>query len=411
LKILIPETLAHHFDSNIVINRLKDEACLDSVEFSKLYILSISSPKLANKLHALTLVIFKQVLEDFNKQDPNQQIEVLTITMLVPEPSIPVILGKGGSNLQKIQEKSFTEIKIQEKSNFIMYRKVEISGRTLDIETAVKQILLATKHFPTPPVKTSEDFNSKIKFILKTSLQRKLITEDFVVEFENKFGVQVKWKSCSKQMKVTLEGSHLNCKDAVNDFVVLVALSDPENSNRIFLTIPSTSIVKIIGPKGKLIRDISSNSGGAKITILADKNMAKEQKNSEAVVEGNSETKLAAVINLFELLNNIRKERQFPMMGCDEVYTLGAVVPDVLVSKLIGKGGITVKNMMDGSDCSIAFLEPDKKLYTAENERGRMVSLKGNTKSISTAMKLLLNNIEKFKREENNAENKTFKKS
>ena len=56
LQILIPQTFIEHFSNSENQARLKAEADLDSVEFSALYILTLDSSKLANKLHALNLV-------------------------------------------------------------------------------------------------------------------------------------------------------------------------------------------------------------------------------------------------------------------------------------------------------------------------------------------------------------------
>ena len=52
--------------------------------------------------------------------------------------------------------------------------------------------------------------------------------------------------------------------------------------------------------------------------------------------------------------------------------------------------------MMDESECSIAFLDNFKGLKTPDGEKGRMVSLKGNTKVICNAAKLIVEHIDKI---------------
>lgn len=319
----------------------------------------------------------------------------MSLGLIIPEASIPVLLGRGSSHLQKIQEKSFTEIKIHEKSNLLLYRKIEIIGRNLDIETAVKHVLLSTRSFQAPRIVTNEEFSSKITFAVKTSNQ-KLSTEELAKDLEASLNVQSKLKETKKFLRLSVKGNHCKCKEAIERVVRKMECVDVENKDKIVILIPYSYVVKVIGPKGKLIKEISASSGGAKVIILADKNFSREQKKSEVVVEGSTESKIAALISLFELINSIRKEEEFQVKNLNDVICLGAVVPDRLVSKLIGKGGVTVKNMMDESDCSIAFLDSDKRLSTPEGEKGRMVTLKGNPKSISAAIELLLTNIEKF---------------
>ena len=77
------------------------------------------------------------------------------------------------------------------------------------------------------------------------------------------------------------------------------------------LYIPSYAIVKIIGPKGSLIKELSHNSGGAKIIILGDKNSTKDQKNTKVVIEGTFDSKRFAVLSLFELIDQIRHENNY----------------------------------------------------------------------------------------------------
>ena len=164
------------------------------------------------------------------------------------------------------------------------------------------------------------------------------------------------------------------------------------------LYIPSYAIVKIIGPKGSLIKEISHNSGGARIIILGDKNSTKEQKNTRVVIEGSFDSKKTAIITLFGLIDDIRRENNFQWKEPEIRHTLSAIVPDHLVSKLIGKKGENVKRMMDESECSIAFLEKIKGVRTSEGEKGRIVALKGNSKVISDAVKVLLEQIDKIER-------------
>lgn len=52
--------------------------------------------------------------------------------------------------------------------------------------------------------------------------------------------------------------------------------------------------------------------------------------------------------------------------------------------------------MMDESECSIAFLDSIKGLKTPEGEKGRLVALKGNSSVISSAVRILLEQISKI---------------
>ena len=99
---------------------------------------------------------------------------------------------------------------------------------------------------------------------------------------------------------------------------------------------------------------------------------------------------------MFNLVNEIRRENNYEWKEPSVRYTLSAIVPAHLVSKLIGKKGENVKRIMDESECSIAFLENIKGVRTPEGEKGRMVALKGNTKVICAAVRILLEQIEKI---------------
>ena len=145
-----------------------------------------------------------------------------------------------------------------------------------------------------------------------------------------------------------------------------------------------------------MIKEISHNSGGARIIILGDKNTTKDQKNTRVVIEGSFDSKKSAVLSLFELIDEIRRENNYQWKEPGLRYTLSVIVPDILVSKLIGKKGENVKRMMDESECSIAFLDSIKGLKTPEGEKGRLVALKGNSSVISSAVRILLEQISKI---------------
>ena len=126
-------------------------------------------------------------------------ITSLKLTILVPEPSISIIIGRNESQINKIQERSYTEIKVLDRTQGSLYRKIEIEGRPIDIEAAVKYILILVKDYNASPLKTKKkEFRSKLKFLLSNIKEKTLMPYELKSTIEKNFNIQIKSKIIEK---------------------------------------------------------------------------------------------------------------------------------------------------------------------------------------------------------------------
>ena len=80
-----------------------------------------------------------------------------------------------------------------------------------------------------------------------------------------------------------------------------------------------------------------------------------------------------------------------------DVMTINIAVPEGMVSRLIGKNGDNVKNMIHKSGCNISFQKPGgSDIQTSEGQEARMCTLKGTTSQIASGVKVLMEQIIKL---------------
>ena len=114
-------------------------------------------------------------------------------------------------------------------------------------------------------------------------------------------------------------------------------------------------------------------------------------------IDGSSESKKQAIMNIFRMMkdgNGSKRKSISPRK--DTTISIDVTVPDRMVSRLIGKKGEHVKNMIDKSGCSITFHKTFESVYTPEGEEARLCTLKGNTGSISIAVRTILEQVNKL---------------
>lgn len=76
------------------------------------------------------------------------------------------------------------------------------------------------------------------------------------------------------------------------------------------------------------------------------------------------------------------------------MMTINVTVPDGMVSRLIGKNGDNVKNMMHKSGCNISFQKPGGgDVQTPEGQEARMCTLKGTTSQIASGVRVLMEQV------------------
>lgn len=76
---------------------------------------------------------------------------------------------------------------------------------------------------------------------------------------------------------------------------------------------------------------------------------------------------------------------------------LNIIVPDDLVSRLIGKNGETVKNLMNRTKTTINYFKEGNNpaVSTTEGQKGRLCTIKGKSADVAQAVELILADIHK----------------
>lgn len=167
------------------------------------------------------------------------------------------------------------------------------------------------------------------------------------------------------------------------------------------LLIPSKHASKIIFS----LRDIASQARGARIKVVNDRKS--DYEDTVVSVEGNLSAKQDSSIILFKHLEKQidSPRRKSPSPRKDRRYrerdqsSMIVSVPDDFVARLIGRKGETVKNMMDLSGCSITFHKQLEGIKTPEGDNARLCTLKGSINSITSAVRVLLENVNKLERD------------
>lgn len=115
------------------------------------------------------------------------------------------------------------------------------------------------------------------------------------------------------------------------------------------------------------------------------------------LIDGNPNSKKEAVMMIFRVIKDgDGSKRKSPSPRKDISTCVDVTVPDRMVSRLIGKKGEHVKNMIDKSGCSITFHKIFEGVLTPEGEDARLCTLKGNTSSISIAVRIILEQVSKL---------------
>jgi hypothetical protein len=133
------------------------------------------------------------------------------------------------------------------------------------------------------------------------------------------------------------------------------------------------------------------NTSSSKIRAVSE--------NDEYVIniDGPADSKKQAIMNMFRVMkdgNGSKRKSDSPRK--DTSIAVDVTVPDRMVSRLIGKKGEHVKNMIDKSGCSITFHKNFEGVFTPEGEEARLCTLKGNTGSISIAVRTILEQVSKL---------------
>lgn len=197
---------------------------------------------------------------------------------------------------------------------------------------------------------------------------------------------------------------------------------------------------------GSLIRELAQKSRGARIKVQSDRETEKEMENTIVTIEGSIHSQQDAAVLIFKELENFRSSARYRKRSYtpdrssryssihlgpqhdwyreerdnryerdlrperqeryeryersdrsdrdSEGLNVQITVPDVLVSRLIGRNGDNVKSIMNKAGCNISFQQKSSEdLRMPDGAEARLCTFKGNSTAISTAVKLLVEQI------------------
>lgn len=287
-------------------------------------------------------------------------------------------------------------------------KQIKISGRLGDIERCIKEIhgFLLDKR-PSPEPKPVVFDKSSAKFVIPEDCVTNFLGRNglFVRRLKADYEVDVKivksegFPCRDSDSIVVVTGKHRHIKRSIKVVVekILESLETSYLPDFIIKMLIFSSMVKeLIGPQGSIIKDISKKAGNAKIKVLSDSEMEKNQQFTIVNIDGNFESKAEAAGKIYEILDKSEKAPTV-IPPEDEELRIYVSVPDHLVARLIGKSGENVKALMNKAKCKISFQKtPSTELRSTEGEKIRMCFVSGNSTCISRGVKLLLEQIAKL---------------
>jgi hypothetical protein len=213
-------------------------------------------------------------------------------------------------------------------------------------------------------------------------------------------------------------------------------------SERTRLLVPSKIAASVIGIGGLTVQEIAKKSQGSMIRVMLDKPADRENRLAEISIRGPQEARIKAVNLIIERLegdltapssasvnprSRVRsrsrsssRHSHTPMRPTPAPLNLQApshistrdpdcrspvqtavslAVADVLVSRLVGKGGENVKALMSRSGCSMIFQQQaNSKIQTPTGSLAQLCTVTGSIDEIAQGVKLLLEQIKELEK-------------
>mmetsp|Transcript_9749 Transcript_9749/g.19069 ORF Transcript_9749/g.19069 Transcript_9749/m.19069 type:complete len:445 (+) Transcript_9749:1980-3314(+) len=426
LTLVLSQSLLDRFDNRDLLDSMRRRSQVSSLTLSRLD---------TQKSEDRGLIVMKdrdseKVMRCFRLfVDEHTRIgsgDVICVIMMIPDRMVAQIIGRGGKQINKFSSSSKTVISILERTFESPDRRVSIEGEHSSVEAAVREIYSMICRN-----RTSHPEAGMAKFIIPSNCAGFIIGREgyFTKSLRETFSVEVKimkadGRPCSEtESIVTLLGSLENCKEAVSPLLKKISEAmaniDTTNSHtkeKTRLIIPAYMAVKLIGKGGSTIREIMKNASGSSIHVLSDKNSERDLVQVEVNIRGPLPARIEATVLILDKVNEIstsqhhtpepveqkplrspvRRSRSRSRSPRTEV---SVTVPNMLVSRLIGKRGDNVKALMSRSGCIMNFQQANEsEILTPEGSQARLCTVQGSTRAIAFGVKLLLEQIQEFEK-------------
>ncbi|CAG9327595.1 unnamed protein product [Blepharisma stoltei] len=418
LMLLIPESLVSHFINPEVTNHIKEESKIDKIcifepdGVTREKIIALYSVDLSKQLQAFHLIIndFLAIGDYKMKEDG--------IIILIPENMVSLLIGKGGKQVKYLQEKSNTNISVYDKKSLASDRQVKIVGRPMEIETAAKAIyqLIRDRNFSPESKPAPSPGRSQVRFVVPSTCAGILIGKGglFTKRIKSEFDVDIRLiKGDRRPLRddehtAILTGSQSGVSQAIPKIIQKIdeaMVNDGFNDPSVKMLVTPSQKLRLLSSGSAALKEIEYRSRCGKIRVLIDKRADRDD-DVIVAIEGPPVPKEDATIMIFEFLEknydtppqrrNSPSPRREPR---DDRSNISITVPDKLVARLIGRKGEQVKNMMDMSSCCITFHKTYEGVDTPEGDKARLCTLKGSTSSIASAVRIILENVNKLEQD------------
>ncbi|CAI2360103.1 unnamed protein product [Moneuplotes crassus] len=300
----------HEFIDRDYLDDLKKKYHLDGIQIDKTLTLPdiqgdicrITSPSIEDKVEAADSIIRTIVKSnDKNKINPEKYRDIPgynprnTVMILIPEGMVAIVIGKNGKRIKSLSKNTNTKIVVSQPIVGFTQRSVTIKGYYKEISDSIFEIhrIMEDKAH----LVSQYEFEPDIIDLNKIELEAKLVFHHKVTNFFKDKGIR---NVCYKnKVDFTARAPVANDQVIVKNERVLIMTGLIRNVEKCIhwimekaheykyakakILVPGNLVSKLIGSKGCLIREISSKSGGAHVSVLSDKKM--ERISSEILVE------------------------------------------------------------------------------------------------------------------------------
>lgn len=311
-------------DDERAIKTIQDEFGIKRIEFDHDHMipgLAGSVIKIQDNSYSAKHDALQAILKAAFHDHQRDSLKNHSLTILVPEGMVSLLIGARGKQINNIMRDSKTHIIVNPAIQNMTYRTVHIDGTMHHICHAC-EIIYRTLEDVSPNVENIEKLPEPLE-LHKTKLIAKIIfpksSVGFIIgkeggwikELCEKHYISIKFQQdfsirCVKKDEAVclLNGSLADVIDSIT--ILLKRFHEFENVSKHYaydvvkLLIPNTYVTKLIGAKGCMIREIAAKAGGAQIKILSDKQSEREVQECLVTIAGSLANKQDAVCTILE---------------------------------------------------------------------------------------------------------------
>jgi transcription antitermination factor NusA-like protein len=429
LTLFVPHHISAEMNDDELINRV-----VETTDTTIKFVETTHSREFTDSLFIIEGKTFEAKIDAFealvNKMQGLQSRFRFDLKIGIHNSLVSILIGKGGSQIERIQKQSNTKI-------MVVDPKTNLSDRIVIIEGNKEDCIVAVKLVYGKLMDSSSEAKLIVKFLVHQYMQDNFnlqFTKHLRTEFNVTFSLKKAYVDGTEELQAVnftqwLNGSSSDCKRSLAHFLAVLEhssrlgsddsklrmivpktigshLFSTEDSSKV--TTDATPLTASIASSGS--RQSSSSSLSSRVQGVSVNVVYSRRDNDEIVLElqGTERAKLEAaslVIEQASLESTVLKQPVVRTEHDGSSMTMNVTVPNSLVARLIGRNGDKVKSINDQCGCHLSFQKPVSckqaayELKTPQGQDARMCTIKGTPSSISEGLKVLLDRIIKLERE------------